>query len=61
MKLRTTIKLGATFATVIASFFFVGVALAGYLGSGYFHTNQIYRCHVGSYPLCQDRAGHSRL
>jgi hypothetical protein len=36
---------------VIAITLFTGVAFAeNYLGSGYFHTNQMYWCHFGSYP-----------
>ncbi len=47
--LRKTKWVIAMILVVAISFFATGTALANYLGSGYFGTNQMYRCHTGSY------------
>jgi len=50
MKYHFSHSIKAIALTILASGLFVGVAYAAnYMGSGYFPTNNLNRCHIGSY------------
>lgn len=54
MKLRPSHSFAAIILVIILSAFFAGVAYAAdYLGSGKFPTNNLNRCHIGSYYSSQ--------